>query len=92
MQALVLRFLRPLLSLLYCRGNLIQSPPVLIVVYVLKCALMCMQNIAIRETSEGQIFVAGAADEAAESGQEAIRLLEVGSLSRATGDSCFTLT
>lgn len=29
--------------------------------------------------------MAGAADEAAESGQEAIRLLEIGSLSRATG-------
>lgn len=46
-----------------------------------------MQSIAIRETSDGQIIVAGAKDEPAESQQEAIRLLEIGSLSRATGNA-----
>ena len=46
-----------------------------------------MQSIAIRETSDGQIIIAGAQDEPAESHQEAIRLLEIGSLSRATGKS-----
>ncbi len=44
-----------------------------------------MQSIAIRETSDGQIIIAGAQDVPAESHQEAIRLLEIGSLSRATG-------
>ncbi len=44
-----------------------------------------MQSIVIRETSDGQIIIAGAQDVAAESHQEAIRLLEIGSLSRATG-------
>ena len=46
---------------------------------------MLMQSIAIRETSDGQIIIAGAQDVPAESHQEAIRLLEIGSLSRATG-------
>ncbi len=46
---------------------------------------LLMQSIAIRETSDGQIIIAGAQDVAAESHQEAIRLLEIGSLSRATG-------
>ena len=46
---------------------------------------MLMQSIAIRETSDGQIIIAGAQDVPAESQQEAIRLLEIGSLSRATG-------
>lgn len=45
-----------------------------------------LQSIAIRETSDGQIIIAGAQDVAAESHQEAIRLLEIGSLSRATGN------
>ena len=49
--------------------------------------LLCMQSIAIREASDGQIIVAGAKDEPAESYQEAIRLLEIGSLSRSTGKS-----
>ena len=44
-----------------------------------------LQNIAIRETSERQIFVAGAEDEPAGCAQEAVRLLEMGSLSRSTG-------
>ncbi|KAL0020541.1 hypothetical protein WJX79_010459 [Trebouxia sp. C0005] len=45
------------------------------------------RSIAIRETSDGQIIIAGAQDEPAESHQEAIRLLEIGSLSRATGST-----
>ena len=49
--------------------------------------LLCMQSIAIREASDGQIIVAGAKDEPAESYQEAIRLLEIGSLSRSTGST-----
>ncbi|DBA84427.1 hypothetical protein WJX77_002493 [Trebouxia sp. C0004] len=43
------------------------------------------RSIAIRETSDGQIIIAGAQDVPAQSHQEAIRLLEIGSLSRATG-------
>ena len=45
----------------------------------------CLQGIAIRETSDGQIMVAGAQDEPAKTQQDAIRLLEIGSLSRSTG-------
>lgn len=46
-----------------------------------------VQGIAIRETSDGQIIVAGAQDEPAETQQDAIRLLEMGSLSRSTGSA-----
>ncbi|KAL3145648.1 hypothetical protein ABBQ32_003187 [Trebouxia sp. C0010 RCD-2024] len=46
-----------------------------------------VRSIAIRETSDGQIVVAGAQDEPAETQQDAIRLLEIGSLSRSTGST-----
>ena len=47
--------------------------------------MIVVQSIAIREASDGEIIVAGAQDESAGSRQDAIRLLEIGSLSRSTG-------
>eukprot|EP00884_Botryococcus_braunii_P004132 jgi/Botrbrau1/1371/Bobra.0063s0079.1 len=43
------------------------------------------KSIALRETTDGKILVVGAADEPADCEEEALRLLELGSLSRSTG-------